>query len=134
MTLDEVCAEVVNSVDDGLGFGVVDLESGLLLGSAHNVPYFTQSYLDAVAAAAVDMFRGRTVSRVEELIAAQRGTTATRLVQEVQMTTEKTFHFMLILPNKPSTLLVLITGRRANLGMGWSAIRQATGEVEKHVP
>lgn len=134
MTLDEICAEVVGSVDDGLGFGVVDLESGLLLGSAHNVPYFTQSYLDAVAAAAVDMFRGRTVSRVEELIAAQRGTPVVRLMQEVQMTTEKTYHFMLIMPNKPSTLLVLITGRRANLGLGWTAIRGSIDKVDPHIP
>lgn len=132
--LDEVCAQVIKDVDDGLGFAVVDLESGLLLGSAHNVPYFTQTYLDAVAAAAVDMFRGRTVAAVEELIAQQRGTATIRLVKEVQMTTDKTFHFMLVLPNKPNALLVLITGRKANLGTGWTVTRQIVPTIEQLVP
>ena len=132
--LDELCQEVVQSVDDGLGFAVVDLESGLLLGNAHNVPYFTQSYLDAVAAAAVEMFRGRTITNVEEMLSAQRGTAVTRMVKEVQMTTDKTYHFMSVLPNKPNALVVLITGRRANLGMGWSAVRQSISQIEPLVP
>lgn len=127
--LNEICENMVSEVDDALGAAVVDLESGLLLSVAHNVPYFTQSYLDAVAAAAVDMFRGKTVSTVENLIASQRGTEAHRLVQEVQMTTEKTYHFMSIVPDKHNALLVLITGRKANLGMGWASLRGALPKV-----
>lgn len=44
-SIDDVCQEVLRKVDDALGFAVVDLDSGLLLAAAHNVPYFTQSYL-----------------------------------------------------------------------------------------
>ena len=133
-SINDICNEIVNKVDDGLGCAVVDLESGLLLGVAHKVPYFTQSYLDAVAAAAGDMFRGRTVRAVEDMISQQRGGESIRLVHEVQMSTEKTYHFMQILPNKKNSLLVLITGRRANLGMGWSAVRQAVPQLEPLVP
>ncbi len=134
-TLNEIAKSVTESVDDGLGFAIVDLESGLLLGAAHNVPYFTQSYLDAVAAAAVDMFRGRTVSAVEQLLAQQRGSaSSTHLIKEIQMTTDRTYHFMSVLPNKPNSLAVLITGRRANLGFGWSAVRQAIPQIEPFVP
>ena len=71
-TLNGVLEEMLENVDEALGVAVVDLNSGLLLSVAHNVPYFTQSYLDAVAAAAVEMFRGKTVTNVEELIAQQR--------------------------------------------------------------
>lgn len=134
-SINDICNSVVGKVDDGLGCAVVDLESGLLLGVAHKVPYFTQSYLDAVAAAAVDMFRGRTVRAVEDMIGQQRGSSeSVRLVHEIQMSTEKTFHFMQILPNKPNTLLVLITGRRANLGMGWSALRNTVPLLEPLIP
>lgn len=133
-SINDICNQIVEKVDDGLGCSVVDLDSGLLLGVAHKVPYFTQSYLDAVAAAAVDMFRGRTVRAVEDMIAQQRGTDSTRLVQEIQMTTEKTYHFMTILPSKQNALVVLITGRKANLGMGWSAIRNALPQLEPLVP
>ena len=73
MDINDICAEIVRNVDAALGCAVVDLNSGLLLGVSHNVPYFTQSYLDAVAAAAVDMFRGRTVSTVEDMIGNMRG-------------------------------------------------------------
>eukprot|EP00163_Fabomonas_tropica_P013377 TRINITY_DN2489_c0_g1_i1.p1 TRINITY_DN2489_c0_g1~~TRINITY_DN2489_c0_g1_i1.p1 ORF type:complete len:136 (+),score=16.98 TRINITY_DN2489_c0_g1_i1:103-510(+) len=132
--LNEICENMVGEVGDALGAAVVDLESGLLLSVAHNVPYFTQSYLDAVAAAAVDMFRGKTVGTVENLIASQRGTEVQRLVQEVQMTTEKTYHFMSIVPGKPNALLVLITGRKANLGMGWAALRGALPKIAPLCP
>jgi len=68
----EVCKLVLDKVDDCLAVGVVDLNTGMLMGVHHTVPYFTQAYLDAVAAAAVDMFRGKNVRRIEELISGQR--------------------------------------------------------------
>ncbi|HEY9119491.1 MULTISPECIES: hypothetical protein [Marinobacter] len=133
-TINQICENIVNDVSDALGAAIVDLESGLLLAVAHNVPYFTQSYLDAVAAAAVDMFRGKTVNTVEKLIASQRGTEVRQLVQEVQMTTEKTFHFMSVVPGKTNCLMVLITGKKANLGMGWAALRSALPKVAPLLP
>lgn len=127
--LNQLCHDLVNKVNDALGAAVVDLESGLILGVAHNVPYFTQSYLDAVAAAAVDMFRGNTVDTVESLLSRQRGDAKKHLLKEIQMSTDKTFHFMSIVPEKPNALLVLITGKKTNLGMGWSAVRMAISEA-----
>jgi hypothetical protein len=100
------------------------LETGLLIGVAHNVPYFTASYLEAVAAAAVDMLRGKNVRAVESLLSTQRGKKVEKMIQEVQMTTEHTLHFMAIIPDKPDALVVLITNRKTNLGMGWSSVRR----------
>lgn len=132
--VNEICSKVVADVNDALGCAVVDLETGLLLGVHHVVPYFTQSYLDAVAAAAVDMFRGRTVSTVEELLSKQRGSEVRHTIKEVQMTTDRTHHFMSIVPDKPNALMVLITSTRANLGTGWAALRHSLPEVAKFVP
>jgi len=75
MSLNDVLQGLVEDVDGALGAAVVDLSSGLMLGVYHNVPHFTQSYVDAVAAAAVDMFRGKTITSVEKVLAAQRGVT-----------------------------------------------------------
>lgn len=133
-SIDDKCKEMVDNVDDALGAAVVDLNSGLLLGVHHIVPYFTQTYLDAVAAAAVDMFRGKTVSNVEKLLSEQRGDDASNSMEEVQMTTPKTYHFMAVLPDKPNALLVLITGRKANLGLGWSSVRNVAPEVAPLCP
>jgi hypothetical protein len=132
--VNEICSKIVTDVPDSLGCAVVDLETGLLLGVAHNVPYFTQSYLDAVAAAAVDMFRGRTVSTVEELLSKNRGEEVRHMLKEVQMTTENTYHFMAIVPQKPDALMVLITSTKASLGAGWSAVRNALPDVAANTP
>lgn len=123
--LDDLLQEVLADVDGALGCAVVDLESGLLLGVAHSVPYFTSSYLEAVAAAAVDMLRGKNVRAVESLLSNQRGKTVEHMIKEIQMTTDNTLHFMAIVPAKPNALIVLITNRKTNLGMGWSSVRKA---------
>ena len=132
--LDTACQQLVGDVSDALGAAVVDLSSGLLLAAHHNVPYFTQSYLDAVAAAAVDMFRGKNVSTVESLLSNQRGTQVTNSIKEVQMSTDHTYHFMSTIPGKDNCLLVLITGRKANLGMGWAALRTSLTNIAPMCP
>ena len=134
MDINDICAEIVRNVDSALGCAVVDLNSGLLLGVSHNVPYFTQSYLDAVAAAAVDMFRGRTVSTVEDMIGNMRGNLKRNLIKEIQMTSDNTYHFMTVVPDKPNALVVLITSKKANLGMGWSHIRNAVPKLTPLCP
>jgi hypothetical protein len=134
MTLNDICNSLIKEVNEALGVAVVDISSGLMLAVAHNVPYFTQSYLDAVAAAAVDMFRGKTITNVEKLLSATRGREAKNLVQEVQMTTEGTFHFRAVGPGKPQCLMVLITTRKANLGMGWASLRRALTDVAPLCP
>ena len=128
--LDDVMASVIEQVDGALGCAVADLRSGALLGVAHTVPYFTQEYLEAVAAAAVAMFRGETVRHVEDLISARRGVPSERLLEEVQMTTRHTIHFMMVLPNHPEAVVVLITNRETSLGMGWAATRGSVIEIE----
>lgn len=124
-SLEDICSEVVRGVNGALGCAVVDLSSGLLLAVHHNVPYFTQSYLDAVAAAAVDLFRGRGITNVEELLSTTRGEDIANTIQEVQMTTPGTYHFMGTVPGKQNCLAVLITDTKANLGSGWSSLRTA---------
>ena len=133
-TINDVMKELVESIDGGLACSVVDLESGLMLGAHHTVPYFTQSYIDAVAAAAVDMFRGKTVRTVEQLLSAQRGQEVTNSIKEVQMSTDGTYHFMTGVEGKPNALVVVVTSRKANLGMGWSATRNAAKKLTPLCP
>lgn len=133
-SLDDITQDLVKSVDGSLGCAVVDLSSGLLLSISHNVPYFTQTYLEAVAAAAVDMFRGKNVQAVEALLTAQRGDSVEKSLQEIQMTTENTFHFLATVPDKPDALLVLITSKKTNLGMGWASVRKALPILTQLVP
>lgn len=132
--LDDITRDVLNSVDGALGCAVVDLSSGLLLSVSHNVPYFTQTYIEAVAAAAVDLLRGKNVQTVESLLSSQRGTTVEKTIQEVQMTTISTYHFMSTVKDKPDALVILITGKKANLGMGWAALRNSLPKIAPLLP
>ena len=50
------------------------------------------------------------------------------------MTTAGTYHFMSVIPGKEDALVVLITTKRANLGMGWSALRRALGDIAPLCP
>jgi len=132
--ISDVCQSVVNDVDGGLACSVIDLTSGLMLGTAHKVPYFSQTYMDAVAAAAVEMFRGKNVRVVEKLLSQQRGEPVENSIEEMQMSTKGTYHFMSIVPDKPTALVVLVTTRAANLGMGWNAVRRSLVEIAPHCP
>ncbi|MCL2467275.1 MAG: hypothetical protein FWF02_00835 [Micrococcales bacterium] len=129
-SLDDVLESVVRDVDGAIGCAVADMRSGALLGVAQHVEYFTQEYLEAVAAAAVQMFRGPTVRHVEDLICHSRGRPTERLVEEMQMTTRHTIHFMMVLPNIPEAVVVLITRRDTSLGMGWAATRRSVLDIE----
>jgi len=134
MDMNQTLENLVNELDGALAAAVVDLNNGLLLGAYHNVPYFTQSYVDAVGAAAVDMFRGKTITAVETMMAAQRGDEIKYHIKEIQMTTDGTFHFIAVIPEKPDYLLILVTRTTINLGSGWMATRSALGEVAPKCP
>jgi hypothetical protein len=133
--INDICGEIVQDVDSAVACAVVDLTTGLLLGVDHTIPYFTNSYLDAVAAAAVEMMRGKNIRAIEDMLASMRGgEKQTNLIEEVQMTTKGTYHFMAIIPEKPNALVVLITTKKANLGMGWASVRKALPQLAPLCP
>ena len=134
MAANDIVKEVVSNVEGAMGCAIVDLNTGLLIAVYHTVPFFTQSYIDAVAATSVDMFRGDTVKTVEKLLELQRGESLSKSIKEVQMTTDNTLHFFATVPAKPDALMVLITTRKTNIGMGWAAVRSAIKEVAPFCP
>lgn len=129
----EVCKTTLERVDDCLAVGVVDLNTGMLMGVHHTVPYFTQAYLDAVAAAAVEMFRGKTVRRIEELLSSQRGEQLKDSFEEVFISSPKTYHFMTVIKDK-GAVVVMITKKTTNQGMGWAALRNSLASVKATLP
>lgn len=129
MSLKEICQSIYDDVEGAIAVAVVDVSSGMCLDVYHRVAYFDQNYIDLVSAAAVDMFRGKNVARVEEKLAAQRNKPLAQSIQEVQMTTNGTLHFMIILPDKTDILLLMVTSRKASVGMGWSTLRKSIPTV-----
>ena len=132
--LNDICREMLEEIDHALAVAVVDMSSGLLLGVAHNVSYFTQSYLDALAAAATDMFRGKAITAVEKRIAQLRNEEPKHSLQEIQLSTDGTLHFMTIVPDKDEILAILVARKKINLGMGWASLRHRLGEIADTCP
>jgi hypothetical protein len=129
----DVCKTIVEKVDDCLALGVVDLNTGMLMGVHHAVPYFTQAYLDAVAAAAVEMFRGKNVRRVEELLSQQRGEAIKDSFEEIFISSPKVFHFMATIKDK-GAVIVMVTKKTVNQGMGWAAVRNNLSTIKATLP
>lgn len=129
----EVCRSILEKIDDCLAVAVVDLGTGMLLGVHHTVPYFTQPYLDAVAAAAVEMFRGRNVRRIEELLSQQRGEAIRDSFEEIFISSPKTFHFMAVIKDKGAVIL-MVTKKTVSQGMGWAAIRSNLNAIKGTLP
>ena len=132
--LNDICRDITEEVDHALASAVVDRETGLILGVSHNVSYFTQSYLDTVAAAAVEMFSGKGVSTVEKMLGELKGEPVSNTVKEMQFTTDHTYHFMAVVPDKPSVLAVLVTNTGINYGMGWAGLRSRLRDIADVCP
>mgnify|MGYP006106339133 CR=1 FL=1 len=75
------------------------------------------------------MFKG-----IESLMTMQSGREVTKTIKEVQKSSDKTYHFMTTLPDKKDALLVLITDKSANLGMGWMKLRSTAPKVSPFCP
>ena len=129
----DVCKAILDKVDDCIAVGVVDLNTGMLMGVHHTVPYFTQAYLDAVAAAAVEMFRGKNVRRVEEMLSQQRGEPIKDSFEEIFISSPKVFHFMATIKDK-GAVVVMITKKTVNQGFGWAAVRNNLNAIKATLP
>ena len=129
--VEDMCRKMVEEVDGALGCAVVDLNTGLIDSIHHVVSYIDNIYLDAVAAAAVDMFRGRSVLNIERLLSRKRQEEISHTFEEIQIKTTRTYHFMSVIPSRPDFLLVFITDHSVNLGMGWATVRSSLKQLEE---
>lgn len=132
--IDEACKDVVDKVDGAVSCGVVDLDTGMLLG-IHNASQYTQTLNEVVAAATMDMFRGSNVGRIEQMVRAHRGApeNGDHYFQEIHITSAHNFHFMKTLKGGKA-VIVLVTKKTTNIGMGWAMLKSVIPNVEPLVP
>ena len=133
MTVADVCRKVVDNMNDGLACAIVDVNTGMLLGIHHLVPHFTTDYLDAVAAAAVEMFSGRTVKRIEQLLSSMSGVTVQESFEEIFTSSRRVFHFMKLIREK-QVIIILVTRKSISQGMGWASLRNSVADFITALP
>lgn len=132
--IDDACKEVVNNVDGAVACGVVDLDTGMLLG-IHNSAQYTQTLNEVVAAATMDLFRGPNVGRIEQMVRAHRGVPedGAHYFQEVHITSANNYHFAKTMKGGRAVMM-LVTKKTTNIGMGWAQLKAALPIVEPLVP
>lgn len=132
--IDDACKNIVNNVDGAVACGVVDLDTGMLLG-IHNSAQYTQTLNEVVAAATMDLFRGPNIGRVEQMVRAHRGIpeNGEHYFSEVHITSANNFHFAKTIKGGKAVIM-LVTKKTTNLGMGWAQLKSAIPVVEPLVP
>ena len=70
--------------------------------------------MEILSAAAAEYFRGDVNHQLESAMGVASGDQG--FVQEIQTTTEDTYHFMSVIPGKEQTILMLVTDRDGQPG------------------
>ena len=129
----DVCRSMVEDLEDCIAVGVVDLSTGIVLGSHHVESQSAQPYFDAVAASVFEMFRGSAVQRVEELLSQQYGEEIRDSYEEAFVSSIKEFYFMMLIREKES-VVVMVTKKTSNQGLGWATLRGHIEEIVETLP
>ncbi len=132
--IDDACKNMVDNVDGAVAAGVVDLDTGMLLG-IYNSAGYSQTLNEVVAAATMDLFRGNNVGRIEQLVRKFRGIPegGEHYFQEVHVTSENNYHFAKTMKDGKAVVM-LVTKKTTNIGMGWAQLKSSVGGVEPLVP
>lgn len=132
--IDDSCRAVVEKVEGGVACGVVDLSTGMLLG-IHNSAAYTQTLNEVVAAATMDMFRGSAIDKIEKMVRQHRGITedGAHYFEEIHITSKHNFHFAKTIAGGKAVIM-LVTKKTTNIGMGWAQLKSVIPDVEPLVP
>ena len=132
--IDDALKTVVSKVDGAVACGVVDLDSGMLLGIFNSAGY-TQSLNELVAGATMDMFRGPNISRIEQAVRAHRGQAEDggHYFDEIHVTSAHNYHFAKCIKGS-RYVVMLVTKKTTNMGLGWASLKQVIPALEPLLP
>jgi len=130
MEIQSICESAVKECGGALGCLVVDLSTGLVVASAHRPGMIPDDPgLAGILRLAGDLFRGPLLEQFVQMLPME-GSSATGFVREAQISTSHSYQFMGSLPNWQDGLVLLITERTTNLGIGWMAVHRAQQQFE----
>lgn len=131
MELREVCESLVHETEGVRACVVLDLETRLTLTQCLG-PGFGPAVVRHAARTAGGIFRGKLLRQFARTLPGDRS--ASGFVREAQVSTVGAHWFMALLPRFPSALLVCITDKSVNIGMGWMAVHQALDCLREDPP
>ena len=130
MSLDAALANMQKTVPECVACGLVDMQTGMLLG-VKTLDSHPQEVLDLVAAATGDLFQGSNVVAIENLFKKVRGVTSGHhYFNEIIVNSENLVHVFQRCKKADNMVLVVVTRVSANLGMVISKSRLELPKVE----
>jgi len=125
-----ICRELVEGLEGGLACAIVDLRTTELIG-VYNKVTGKSTLHGAVVTGLAEMFRGPSVTRVEQLVRMQRGIPENGAYnfEEIQIVSRNNLHFASVL-SKGRAALMLITSRSTRLDDGWRGVREHIPRIE----
>ena len=131
MELLEVCESLVQETDGVRACVVLDLQTSLTLAQCLERGFGNADVLQATRIAG-GIFRGKLLRQFVRTLPGDRG--ADGFVREAQVTTAGMHLFMASLAKFPNALLVCVTEKSVNIGMGWMAVHQALDHLREDPP
>lgn len=133
MSLEAALSEVQKNVPECVAVGLVDMQTGMLLG-VKTLDSHPQEVLDLVAAATGDLFQGSNVVAIENLFKKVRGVSSDHhYFNEIMVNSENLLHVFQRCKKASNMVLVVVTRVSANLGMVISKSRLALPKVEASI-
>ena len=132
MNLDKVLADVQQSVPECVAVGLVELNSGMLMG-IRTVDSHPQEIIDLVAAATGDLFQGRNVVTIEQLFRKSRGLPPNdthHYFREIISISDNLIHVFMRCKSTSEMVLCFVCRVSANLGMVLTKARMGMPKVE----
>lgn len=130
MSLDAALADAQKSVPECVAAGLVDMQTGMLLG-VKTVDSHPQEVLDMVAAATGDLYQGQNVTAIENMFKKIRGVVDTRhYFQEMIILSDNLIHVFQRAKGNENLVLVTVCRASANMGMVLTKTRGTLAAVE----
>lgn len=130
MNVNQALNEALKVVPKAVAAGIVDMDSGMMLGIKTTESH-PQEVFDFLAAATKDMYEGENVTNIENLFKKSRGVKSDeRYFQEIIVTSKNLLHFFTRLPGQQSVVFAVVTTRDANVGLVLVKGREVSREIK----
>jgi len=128
-----LATQMAEKADNTIAVAMINLDTFESLAIWHSVGYFTEAYINMVALAAAELFRGPRIIKVEELISAQRNKPFQYHIDEYYFHTKGTHHFMMLVP-KTSIMVVFITPATNDRETDRNSLAEFLPQIQPHCP
>lgn len=130
MTVNESLTAALKNVPKAVAAGIVDMDSGMMLGIKTTESH-PQEVFDFLAAATKDMYEGENVTTIEDIFKKARGVkTKEHYFQEIIVTSQNLLHFFTRIPGQQNIVFAVVCSKDANIGLVLVKGREASKSIK----